>query len=81
MDARKTIAGTGPAMREPITLAKGRHQWIFRCERGQERLLIDALADLAERVDCPLDWFDASLVMHELDGRDFSPASEPGAED
>ncbi|MBX3363582.1 MAG: hypothetical protein KF866_02345 [Phycisphaeraceae bacterium] len=81
MDAQRMFTGAASQMREPITLSKGRHQWIFRCQAGQERLLIDALADLAERDDCPLDWFDASLVMHELDGRADNPASDPGVED
>ncbi|MCC6285254.1 MAG: hypothetical protein IT439_08145 [Phycisphaerales bacterium] len=54
-------------LREPIRLSKGAHSWVFVCERGRERELIETLAELAEREDCPLDWFDAALVMNELD--------------
>lgn len=71
-------APDGAPMRPPITLAKGGHRWVFQCEVGQERLLVSALAELADRGDCPLDWFDASLVAHELDVRltDAAPAAE-----
>jgi hypothetical protein len=73
MDAPHEQHADAP-MRAPITLAKGGHRWVFRCEVGQERVLVSALAELAERSDCPLDWFDASLVAHELETRLNDPA-------
>lgn len=56
---RTTLATT-------VTLIKGAHKWRFVCPKGEEPQMRRALAELAERDGCPLDFHDASLVEKEL---------------
>lgn len=58
-----------PALREPVTLVKGPHRWMFACDAGEEPLLLKRLSELASDRAVPFDWFDAALVSHQLSKR------------
>jgi len=49
-----------------LTLAKGRHQFHFRYEAGQEAQVLESLVELVHRRDLPFDWFDAAILSHQL---------------
>ena len=49
-----------------LTLAKGRHQFHFRYEAGQEAQVLNSLVELVHRRDLPFDWFDAAILSHQL---------------
>ena len=49
-----------------LTLAKGRHQFRFRYEAGQEAVVLESLVEMVHRRDLPFDWFDAAILSHQL---------------
>jgi hypothetical protein len=49
-----------------ISLAKGRHQFCFRYEAGQEAQVLDSLVEMVNRRDLSFDWFDAAILSHQL---------------
>jgi hypothetical protein len=49
-----------------LTLAKGRHQFRFRYEAGQEAQVLESLVEMVHRRDLPFDWFDAAILSHQL---------------
>lgn len=49
-----------------VTIARGSHCWTFACAGADERSLVLALAELAERADCPLGRFDAWQVGRQI---------------
>lgn len=55
--------------RRAVTLVRGSHRWRFECERKDLGTLIRALDDLTSRPGCPLDEFDAALVVQEFEQR------------
>lgn len=59
----------GPGLREPVTLVKGSHKWMFSCDAGDEASLLKRLSELASDRNAPFDWFDAALVSHQLSKR------------
>jgi len=65
----QTAAAETPAPREPVTLVKGSHRWMFACDAGEESLLLKRLSELASDRGVPFDWFDAALVSHQLSKR------------
>lgn len=54
------------AAAQTVSLAKGRHRWVFSYRVGEERTLLSAVSDLAAREGVPFDWFDAALVSHQV---------------
>lgn len=58
-----------PTLREPVCLIKGRHQWRFWCDSGDEASLLRRLQELASDPNAPLDAFDAAIVCHQLSRR------------
>ncbi len=52
-----------------MTLIKGGHSWRFEWSEGDERTLLHALADLAEKQTGGFEWFDAAVVSHTLGRR------------
>jgi hypothetical protein len=49
-----------------LTLVKGREQFCFRYDVGQEARVLDALVDMVHRRDVAFDWFDAAVLSHQL---------------
>ena len=64
------------AARRLLSLSKAGHEYRFSYEAGEERQVLDALAELAQRRiggpgggdAAPLDWFDAAVLGHQLGG-------------
>lgn len=56
-------------MHEPIVIRSRSHTWCFRCQIGQEALLIAELARLARDPGEQFDWFDAACATRELTRR------------
>jgi hypothetical protein len=49
-----------------LSLVKGRHQYCFRYEVGQESQVLEALVDMVHRRELSFDWFDAAVLSHQL---------------
>jgi hypothetical protein len=49
-----------------LSLVKGRHQFCFRYEPGQESEVLEVLVDMVNRRDVSFDWFDAAILSHQL---------------
>ena len=49
-----------------LSLVKGRHQFCFRYEPGQESKVLDALVELVNKREHSFDWFDAAVLSHQL---------------
>jgi hypothetical protein len=52
-----------------LTLIKKGHYYLFRYQTGDEATLIQTLIDKAEDPRCPLDWFDAAVLSHQMGHR------------
>lgn len=52
-----------------LTLIKKGHYYLFRYLPGDEASLIQNLIDKAEDPRCPLDWFDAAVLSHQMGHR------------
>ena len=73
--------GDAPRDAVVITLSSGDHEWRFACAHGEEHFLVDALIDLVERDDAPLEWSDAAAVIRRLNDQPVSKSNpiEPHA--
>ncbi len=49
-----------------ISLVKGKDQFCFKYEVGQESAVLDALIGMVNRRDVSFDWFDAAVLSHQL---------------
>ena len=49
-----------------LSLVKGKHQFCFKYEAGEESHVLDALVDMVKRRDLSFDWFDAAVLSHQL---------------
>ena len=52
-----------------LTLVKKGHYYLFRYLPGEEAGLIQTLMEQAEDPTCPLDWFDAAVLSHQMGHR------------
>ena len=52
-----------------LTLVKKGHYYLFRYLPGDEAMLIQTLIEKAEDPKCPLDWFDAAVLSHQMGHR------------
>ena len=52
-----------------LTLVKKGHYYLFRYMPGDEAALIQTLIEKAENPRCPLDWFDAAVLSHQMGHR------------
>ena len=52
-----------------LTLVKKGHYYLFRYMPGDEAMLIQTLIEKAEDSRCPLDWFDAAVLSHQMGHR------------
>ena len=49
-----------------VTLHHGPHRWTFRFAPDDARAMIEHVARLARDPEAPFDWFDASVVCHQI---------------
>ena len=49
-----------------LSLVKGRHQFCFRYEPGEEAKVLDALVEMVNSREHQFDWFDAAVLSHQL---------------
>ena len=49
-----------------LSLVKGRHQFCFKYEAGEESSVLNSLVEMVNRRDVPFDWFDAAILSHQL---------------
>ena len=49
-----------------ISLIKGKEQFFFKYQTGEESVVLDALVDMVNRRELPFDWFDAAVLSHQL---------------
>ncbi len=66
----KSTSDTSPkpeaGLMKTLSLVKGRHQFYFKYEAGQEAAVLDSLVKMVNRRDIPFDWFDAAILSHQL---------------
>ena len=49
-----------------LNLVKGKQQFCFRYEIGQESKVLESLVDMVNRRELAFDWFDAAVLSHQL---------------
>lgn len=49
-----------------LSMAKGRHRFVFRYAEGCEAELLAAFVDLANDPDSEFDWFDAAVLSYQM---------------
>ena len=49
-----------------LNLVKGKEQFCFRYEVGQESKVLESLIDMVNRRELTFDWFDAAVLSHQL---------------
>jgi hypothetical protein len=62
---KQAMTETVPASKM-LSLVKGREQFCFRYQVGEEAKVLDALIELVNRRDVAFDWFDAAVLSHQL---------------
>ena len=67
-----------------LSLVKGGHKYVFRYSQGCEDEIIDAVMDLAEDPNSPVDWLDAATLSFQVTqitatecSEALSPTDEP----
>lgn len=63
--AGRDAGRAGGALRT-LSLVKGEHRFFFRYRPGEETVVLQAVAEMANCRDVPFDWFDAAVVSHQL---------------
>ena len=51
---------------QTLSLVKGKQQFCFRYEPGDEATVLDTLVEMVNRRDMAFDWFDAAVLSHQL---------------
>jgi hypothetical protein len=49
-----------------LSLVKGKDQFLFRYEEGEEPAVLESLVEMVNRRDVAFDWFDAAVLSHQL---------------
>ena len=49
-----------------LNLVKGKEQFCFRYEVGQESKVLESLIEMVNRRELTFDWFDAAVLSHQL---------------
>ena len=49
-----------------LNLVKGKQQFCFRYEVGQESKVLESLIEMVNRRELTFDWFDAAVLSHQL---------------
>ena len=49
-----------------LSLVKNGHKYVFRYCSGREDDIVDAIMDLAEDEDSPVDWLDAATLSFQV---------------
>jgi len=56
----------GMSAMKTLNLVKGKQQFCFRYEVGQESKVLESLIDMVNRRELTFDWFDAAVLSHQL---------------
>ena len=62
-------AHDGPDPDDEVAVTRDGRRFAFACPPGGEAELLARLSPLVEDAACPLTWFDAALLCHQLRGR------------
>jgi len=54
------------AARRCLSLAKGRHRYVFWYYAGQEAEVMASLIRMAEEANGEFDWFDAAVLSYQI---------------
>lgn len=57
---------TGMTGMKTLNLVKGKQQYCFRYEIGQEAKVLESLVEMVNRRELAFDWFDAAVLSHQL---------------
>ena len=57
---------SGATGMKTLNLVKGKQQFCFRYEVGQESKVLESLIDMVKRRELTFDWFDAAVLSHQL---------------
>lgn len=49
-----------------LSLVKGKDQFFFKYEEGEESIVLQSLVEMVNRRDVSFDWFDAAVLSHQL---------------
>ena len=49
-----------------LSLIKGGHRYVFRYESGNEPMVLDAFARMADANEASFDWFDAAVMSYQM---------------
>src|SRR3954469_15430763 len=49
-----------------LSLVKGKQQFCFRYQVGEEAKVLESLIEMVNRRELPFDWFDAAVLSHQL---------------
>jgi hypothetical protein len=49
-----------------LSLVKGKEQFCFRYQVGEEAKELESLIEMVNRRELPFDWFDAAVLSHQL---------------
>jgi len=52
-----------------LTLEKHGERFVFTCPTGEEEPLLEQLIHMVRDPNCPLDWFDAAVLSHQMGRR------------
>ena len=61
-----STGNAGNAGMKTLNLVKGKEQFCFRYEVGQESKVLESLIDMVKRRELTFDWFDAAVLSHQL---------------
>ncbi len=67
-DADASAANAATEAKQLVLIKKGQ-RYVFRYEEGQESKLLAHLAEMVQRGDSDLDWFDAAVLSHQMGQR------------
>ena len=59
-------SSTGSSGIKTLNLVKGKQQFCFRYEVGQESKVLESLIEMVNRRELTFDWFDAAVLSHQL---------------
>lgn len=66
MRVRLCLWSIGMSELKTLSLVKGKDQFCFRYEVGQESKVLESLVEMVNRRELSFDWFDAAVLSHQL---------------
>lgn len=69
LDDAAEVPDPGPGQRQVVLVKRGQ-RYIFRYTPGDESSVLTSLVAMAKDPACPLDWYDAAVLSHQM-GREI----------